>query len=149
MAESKNFGRNIFMVGIASECFETYFKTAFLGLCHFVAKMAKIVKNDSQNFLVELQKSNQHQKQNLSPVHVPGLLRVTRFTGQAKNSEKMAKSKIFGRKFFWSESIQNVSKRILNRKSQNRKFCPVENGIAPSINREYLEQKYIYTAGNF
>ena len=24
--------------------------------------------------------------------------------------------------FFWSESIQNVSRRILNRKSQNRKF---------------------------
>ena len=27
---------------------------------------------------------------------------------------KMAKPKKFGRNFFWSESIQNVSKRILN-----------------------------------
>ena len=32
--------------------------------------------------------------------------------------------KNFGRKIFWSESIQNVSKRILNRKSRNRKFFP-------------------------
>ena len=39
----------------------------------------------------------------------------------------MTKSKKFGRKFFWSESIQNALKRILKQKSQNRKFFPVQN----------------------
>ena len=33
----------------------------------------------------------------------------------------------FWQKFFWSESIQNVLKRILKRKSQNRKFFPLQN----------------------
>ena len=45
----------------------------------------------------------------------------------AKNREKMAKSKKFGRKFFWSESIQNVLKRNLKRKSRNHKFFPITN----------------------
>ena len=51
-----------------------------------------------------------------------------------KNSQKwskMTKSENFRPKFlkkiFFSESIQNVSKRILNRKSRFRKFFPVEN----------------------
>ena len=48
------------------------------------------------------------------------------FFGQNdQNSEKMTKSKNFGRTFFWSESIQNGLKRILKRKSRNRKFFPV------------------------
>ena len=43
-----------------------------------------------------------------------------------QNCEKMTKSKNFGRKnFFRSELIQNVLKRILKRKSQNRKFFPI------------------------
>ena len=35
--------------------------------------------------------------------------------------------KIFGQKKFFSESIQIVLKRILKRKSQNRKFFPITN----------------------
>ena len=36
---------------------------------------------------------------------------------------KNGKVKNFCSKFFWSESSQNVLKRILKRKSRNRKFC--------------------------
>ena len=45
---------------------------------------------------------------------------------QSKNGQKRPKMKIFDQNFwkkiFFSESIQNVSKRILNWKSRNRKF---------------------------
>ena len=48
-----------------------------------------------------------------------------------KKGQKWPKMKIFRpkflKKFFFSESIQNVSKRILNRKSWFRKNFPVEN----------------------
>ena len=45
--------------------------------------------------------------------------------------EKMAKKKIFGRKFFfWSESIQNGPKRILKRKSRFRKFFSIVNCLS-------------------
>ena len=40
-----------------------------------------------------------------------------------KNDQKLKFLKIFGQKFF-SESIQNILKRILKRKSRNRKFFP-------------------------
>ena len=55
MAESKNFGRKKFLVGIDSECFEKYFETKIsksnffplqnfsVGLSHFLPKMTKIV----------------------------------------------------------------------------------------------------------
>ena len=47
------------------------------------------------------------------------------FFGQnGQNSKKRQRQKILVEKFFWSESIQNVSKRILNRKSRNLKFFP-------------------------
>ena len=63
MTKSKNFGRKIILVGIDSECLETYFKTKisksknfsitefFLGLSHFLAKIVK--KWKSQKILVE------------------------------------------------------------------------------------------------
>ena len=44
-----------------------------------------------------------------------------------QNHEKMTKSKKFGRKFLWSESIPNALKRIFKQKSQNRKFFSVQN----------------------
>ena len=57
----------------------------------------------------------------------PQKSRKTWFFGP-KNREKIAESKNFGRKkFFWSESIQNVLKRILKRKSQNQNFFPLQN----------------------
>ena len=49
------------------------------------------------------------------------------FAQNDQNSEKMAMSKNFGRNFFWSESIQNVLKRISKRKSRNQKFFPITN----------------------
>ena len=62
MTKVKNFGRKFFLVGIDSECFETYFKTKiskskiftrhkifFLGICHFLIKIVK--KWKSQKFL--------------------------------------------------------------------------------------------------
>ena len=38
----------------------------------------------------------------------------------------MTKSKIFGRKDFWSESIQNILKRLSIRKPRNRKLFPLQ-----------------------
>ena len=38
---------------------------------------------------------------------------------------KNESQKILVEKIFWSESIQNVLKRISKRKSQNRKFFPI------------------------
>ena len=40
------------------------------------------------------------------------------------NGEKWQSQEILVENFFRSESIQNLSKRILNRKSRNRKFFP-------------------------
>ena len=48
------------------------------------------------------------------------------FCQNVQNSEKMTKSKNFGR-FFWSESIQNVSKCFFNWKSRNQQFFPCKN----------------------
>ena len=45
---------------------------------------------------------------------------------RAKNGEKWQSQKNFGRNFFWSESIQNVLKRMFKRKSRNRKFFPLQ-----------------------
>ena len=42
-----------------------------------------------------------------------------------KNDQKMKIFENFWSKKFFSESIQNVLKRILKRKSRNRKFFPV------------------------
>ena len=61
----------------------------------------------------------------------------------------MAKSKNFGRNFFWSESIQNVLKRILKRKSRNRKFFPITKlflGLShflAKIVKKWLDQKIL------
>ena len=44
------------------------------------------------------------------------------FAKATKIVKKWQSQKIFVENFFWSESIQNVFKRILKRKSQNRKF---------------------------
>ena len=40
----------------------------------------------------------------------------------AKTVKKWLSQKILIENFFWSESIRNVSKRILNQKSRNREF---------------------------
>lgn len=49
------------------------------------------------------------------------------FGKNGQNSEKRTRSKKFGRTFFWSELIQNISKRIWNWKTRNRKFFPLQN----------------------
>ena len=55
------------------------------------------------------------------------LLGLCRFLPDMTKVVKKWQSKKFSRIFFSSESIQNVSKRILNWKSRNRKFFPVWN----------------------
>ena len=44
-----------------------------------------------------------------------------------ENSENDKVKKFRSKKFFWSESIQDGLKRILNRKSRNRQSFPVQN----------------------
>ena len=93
MAKSKNFVK-IFLFGIDSECFETYFKT----------KISKSKFFPITNFFWDL----------------------VIFGQNGLNSEKMTKSKILVENLFWSESIQNRSKRTLNWKSRNRNFFHVK-----------------------
>ena len=48
------------------------------------------------------------------------------FGKSPKIVKKWLSPKILVEKFFWSESIQNVSKRILNQKPRNRTFFPCQ-----------------------
>ena len=129
-----------FLVGIDSECFETYFKTKisnresfpckffFLGLSRFSAKMAKLAKKwQRQKILVEFflvgidsECFETYFKTKISKSKIFSRVKFFSldfvFFGQNdQKSEKMTKSKHFGRKYFWSESIQNILQCILKR----------------------------------
>ena len=95
MAKSKNFDRKIFSVEIDSECFETYFKTKISKSKIFPRVI--FFCSDSVVFRQKWPKLSKNDKV----------------------------KKFWSKKFFWSESIQNVSKLILNQKSRIRKFFPV------------------------
>ena len=124
MAKSKNFGR------------KKFFDPKTLKKRDFWAKNGE--KRQSQKNLVEiffwsesiqnvLKRISKRKSQNRKFFPITKFFRGTQsfFAQNNKNGEKMAKSKILVENFFWSESIQNVLKRILKRKSRNLKFLPV------------------------
>ena len=151
MTKVKNFGRKIFLVEIDSEWFETYFKTKISkskifsrvnffswDLVVFRPKWLKKRKNDqgkkfwSKIFLVGIDSEcfETYFETKISKSKIFSRVKflfvgLCFFWPKWPNSEKLTKSKNFGRNVFWSESIQNALKRILKQKSRTRKFFPV------------------------
>ena len=82
-----------------------------------------LVGIDSECFKRILKWKSRNRKFSPSKIFLLGLNRFS--AKRPKIVKKWQSQKVLVEKIFWSESIQNVSKRILNRKSRNRKFFPV------------------------
>ena len=67
----------------------------------------------------------------------------------AKKSWKNGKIKNFCRNFFCSESIQNVLKRILKQKSQNRNFFEIDLESSKTYFKTKMRISKFFVIANF